>query len=225
MSDYVKPDWGHAVLLTIDVQQDFALSGAPSEIPGTMAVVPQMQQLVETFRQAHKPIIHVVRLYLPDGSNVDLCRRQAVEQRKSIVLVGSPGAELLEVLKPTAAIALDPSCLLAGNLQVIGPQEWILYKPRWGAFYQTMLDQHLRELAITTLLICGCNFPNCPRATIYEASERDFRVVFIADATSGTYERGLQELHNIGVSVITTEECLRAIGPSKREACQIVPPS
>jgi isochorismate hydrolase len=78
-----------------------------------------------------------------------------------------------------------------------------------------MLDQHLRELAITTLLICGCNFPNCPRTTLYEASERDFRVVFIADATSGTYERGLRELHNIGVSVITTEECLSAIGPPK----------
>jgi hypothetical protein len=56
--------------------------------------------------------------------------------------------------------------------------------------------------------VCGCNFPNCPRTTIYEASERDFKIVLAKDATSGIYAIGLQELRNIGVSVMSTEECL-----------------
>ena len=34
-------------------------------------------------------------------------------------------------------------------------------------------------------MFCGCNFPNCPRTSIYEASERDFRVVLARDAISG----------------------------------------
>lgn len=58
-------------------------------------------------------------------------------------------------------------------------------------------------------MFAGCNFPNCPRASIYEASERDFRVVVIADATSGFDERAQRELENIGVSVRSTEGYLR----------------
>ncbi len=211
MDDPIRPDWAHAALLTIDVQRDFTLPGAVAEIPGTMAAVPQIQRLVQAFRQQGKPVIHVVRLYLSDGSNAERCRRQAIAQGTPMVLAGSPGAELINELKPSAQITLDSQRLLTGGLQAIGPQEWICYKPRWGAFYQTALERHLCELAITTLLICGCNFPNCPRATIYEASERDFRVVFVADATSGTYEQGLQELRNIGVTVMTTEACLNCL--------------
>ena len=56
-------------------------------------------------------------------------------------------------------------------------------------------------------MICGCNFPNCPRPTIYEASERDFHIVFVPDATSGVYARGLDELKRIGVAVQDVEEC------------------
>ena len=34
---------------------------------------------------------------------------------------------------------------------------------------------------------------------MYEASERDFRVVCVDDAVSGLYEQGRRELDNIGV--------------------------
>lgn len=59
----------------------------------------------------------------------------------------------------------------------------------------------MRALSVETILVCGCNFPNCPRTTIYEASERDFRIVLVPDATSGVYARGLDELRGIGVDV------------------------
>lgn len=42
-------------------------------------------------------------------------------------------------------------------------------------------------------MFAGCNFPNCPRTSIYEASERDFRTVLVRDAISGLYERGEHE--------------------------------
>jgi hypothetical protein len=48
----------------------------------------------------------------------------------------------------------------------------------------------------------------CPRSTIYEASKRDFRIILAKDATSVIYNIGLQELQNIGVSLINTDECI-----------------
>lgn len=55
-----------------------------------------------------------------------------------------------------------------------------------------------------TVVVFGCKFPNCPRTTIYEASERDFRIVLAKDATSIIYDTALQELRDIGVSVMNT---------------------
>src|SRR3954462_13073554 len=107
-----------------------------------------------------------------------------------MLLSGSDGAELVDELKPSGKTSLNTELLLRGDLQEIGEKEWIMYKPRWGAFYRTPLQRHLQEFEINTIVIGGCNFPNCPRTTIYEASERDYRVVLITDAISGLYERG-----------------------------------
>ncbi|HEX7364238.1 MAG TPA: isochorismatase family cysteine hydrolase [Dehalococcoidia bacterium] len=206
MNDYIIPDFKKSALITIDVQCDCTLPGAPLEIPGTLSKLPKMQRLVKAFRAARKPIIHIVRLYLADGSNVDNCRRSTIELGKSILLLGSDGAELVAELKPASGIRLDSTKLLRGELQTIGSHEWIIYKPRWGAFYRTPLEAHLHHLDLNTIVLCGCNFPNCPRTTVYEASERDFRIVLVTDAVSRTYKRGLLELENIGVKLVKTKE-------------------
>ncbi len=213
MGKYTGPDWENSALITIDVQQDFTLPGAPSEIAGTMDVVPALRSLAGAFRYAGKPIVHVVRLYRPDGSNVDACRREAVEEGAIVaVRPGEDGAELVDELKSSPEIRLDAERLLGGKIQEIGESEWVIYKPRWGAFYETSLQELLQGLGVNTLVICGCNFPNCPRTTTYEASERDYRVVAITDATSGIYERGIRELEGIGVEPMRTEDCLERLG-------------
>ena len=93
-------------------------------------------------------------------------------------------------------------------MQHVGSSEWIIYKPRWGAFYNTGLEPHLRDLGVTTLVFTGCNYPNCPRTSMYEASERDFRVLAVGDAISGFDARGRTELENIGVVVRDTDTYL-----------------
>ena len=214
---FTSADWQNAALLTIDTQNDFTLPNSPFAITGTFEIVPKMRQVLHAFRTAHKPIIHANRIYNSNGSNVDLCRRRAVaELGNKLVIVGTQGAELVNELKPSSSsssskVRLDTELLLKGILQEVASKEWIMYKPRWGAFYATPLERHLRELNTTTIVICGCNFPNCPRTTVYEASERDFRVVLISDATSNIYERGLQELENIGVELMTSGDCIAAL--------------
>jgi nicotinamidase-related amidase len=208
--DYTAPDFASIALITIDVQVD-TLDAQPLEIPGTSAALPGIQAVAEAFRRAGRPIVHVVRLYQRDGSNVDLPRRAMVEDGAEILAPGSPGSELAAGLLPDPEIRLDSELLLSGGLQQISQTEAVIYKPRWGAFFGTVLEEHFRRRDVSTLAICGCNFPNCPRASIYEASERDFRVILVTDAVSGGYERGLAELRQIGVTLMDSAELGKAL--------------
>jgi len=210
MSGYTEPEWPCSALITIDTQCD-TLDGQPFEIPGTSAVVPRMRTLLKAFRAAGRPIVHVIRLYQPDGSNVDPCRRALVEEGAPLVLAGSPGCQLVPELLPRAGIELDVELLLSGGIQSLTSQEVVIYKPRWGAFYQTPLEDQLRRHGVSTLVFSGCNYPNCPRTSIYEASERDFRVVLVEDAVSGLYDRGRREMTNIGVELWSTATVVEKI--------------
>ena len=84
--DYVTPDRKYSALLIIDVQSDFTLTGASMEIPGTCQCVHYIKRLAQCYRELGLPIVHVIRLYHKDGSNVDLCRRKAVENGKQFRL-------------------------------------------------------------------------------------------------------------------------------------------
>ncbi len=214
---YTTPDFHAAALVTIDTQRD-VLDGGPFEIPGTTVALAAMRLLAHTFREAGRPIVHIVRLYEPDGANVNPCRRQGVQNGMRALVPGAPGSQLAGELLPKPGVELDARLLLAGRVQLLGPGEVAIYKPRWGAFYNTPLEGHLREQGVTTLVFCGCNFPNCPRTSIYEASERDFRIVLAQDAISGLYERGERELKGIGVHLIRASEVAEALLAATREA-------
>jgi len=200
---YITPDPARAALIVIDVQNDFTLADAPARIAGTLEALPAMKTVLDAFRRHGRPIFHVIRLYQADGSNADLCRRALIESGKNIVRPGTRGAEIVDALKPDPSVMQDCAKLLAGEAQPLGAQEWALYKPRWSAFYGTRLDALLQQLDVNTLMFVGCNFPNCPRSTIYDASSRDFRLVVAEDAISGLYDKGLQELRGIGVVPMT----------------------
>jgi nicotinamidase-related amidase len=210
MDPRIEPHFATAALLTIDTQID-TLDGHPLEIAGTSAAVPRMASLCGAFREAGRPIVHVVRLYRSDGSNAEPLRRALVSGTTPVLRPGTAGRLLAPGLAPEGSAELDDELLLAGGLQTLGPSEVVLYKPRWGAFFQTALHDHLGGLGVDTLVVAGCNFPNCPRTTIYEASERDFRVVLVADAVSGLYDRGRAEMRNIGVSVLRTVDVAAAV--------------
>ena len=207
MAIYTEFNIKQSALITIDTQCD-TLDGQPLEIPGTSTALPNMLALLEAFRKLKRPIIHIVRIYKKDGSNVDLCRRSAVKDGAQMLLEGSSGCELVEALFPNSPVRLDYKLLLEGGVQSIGSTEVIIYKSRWGAFFNTPLYEYLQEQGIDSIIFSGCNFPNCPRTSIYEASERDFRIALAEDAISGLYPRGKKELENIGVWVAPTADIL-----------------
>jgi nicotinamidase-related amidase len=210
MDNYTQVDFKRSALITIDTQLD-TLDGQPLEIPGTSAALPNMLKLLQAFRERGLLIVHIVRIYKRDGTNVDLCRRRIVEGGAQMLLEGHPGCELADTLFPYATVCLDHELLLSGGIQSIGQNESIIYKSRWGAFYKTPLEEHLRKAGVNSLVFSGCNFPNCPRTSIYEASERDFRIALAEDAISGLYPKGKSELENVGVLVATTKELLNEL--------------
>ena len=212
MSKYTEPNFKSSAAITIDTQCD-TLDGQPLEIPGTSAALPNIKMILDTYREKGFPIVHVVRIYKKDGSNVDLCRKEAVENGAEMLLEGNSGCELASEMFQDN-VSLDSGLLLSGKVQEINSYEAVIYKPRWGAFYKTPLESYLKKLEVDTLVFVGCNFPNCPRTSIYEASERDFKIVLVEDAISGFYEKGKEEMLNIGVQVTDAETVKKMITTS-----------
>ncbi len=193
---HTSPELDRSALIVIDTQVDFC-DGGTSPIPGTTAVLPAIAQLLAAYRSVNRPIIHVVRLY--DGDDVDLPRRAAIAVGAPIVRPGSAGSQIAPTLLTENTGPLDAATLLAGHPQQLDEREWAMWKPRWNAFHRTPLDQHLTCEGVSTVVLAGCNYPNCPRATVYGASERDYRVLLIDDAISGVQPHHLEEAALLGV--------------------------
>lgn len=208
MVDYVVPDWANAALVVIDVQRDFV--DGPAAVPGTHEVIPAIAATVAEFRRLGRPIVHVVRSYRPGDSDVDLPRRAAVEAGEALVAPGTAGAEIPGELLP-GAVDLDWDSLRFGAVQEIGATEFVLFKPRWSAFFRTPLDSLLGDHDVTTVVVAGCNLPNCPRATLFDASELDYRTVLVSDATSQTTPERLSDLERIGVQLRTADQVIGAL--------------
>jgi nicotinamidase-related amidase len=208
--DFISPHWEHSALVIVDVQADF-VDGAAT-VPGTAEVLDNLTRLADAFRRHGRPVVHVVRLYDRAGHDVDLVRRALIGSGASVVAPGTEGSQIPPSLLPTR-VDLDPDLLLSGALQQVGPTEHVLYKPRWSAFHRTRLQDHLDALGVDTVVVAGCNLPNCPRATLFDATERDYRAVAVTDATSQTTPERLADLALIGVTAVTTDEACRGLQP------------
>ena len=114
MNKYTEPHFRSSAVITIDTQRD-TLDGQPLEIPGTSAALPKIRIILDAYRQKRTPIVHIVRIYKKDGSNVDLCRKEAVENGAQMLLEGSSGCELAAELFQNC-VNLDSSLLLSGKI-------------------------------------------------------------------------------------------------------------
>jgi nicotinamidase-related amidase len=210
MEDPTRPHFERSALLTVDFQCD-VLPGGTFSREGNGPVAVNLAALAHAFRSRNRPVIHVVRIYLEDGSNADLCRREKLRRGLPLFRPKSEGVQVAPELLPAGAPPLDEDLLLAGGVLEIPPLDRILYKPRFGSFYRTPLEALLRDLGVDTLVVGGSNYPNCPRTTLYEASERDFRLVALSDGLSLFTEDDHRQMEEIGVRVMTSREVETAL--------------
>ncbi|NPV59628.1 MAG: cysteine hydrolase [Actinobacteria bacterium] len=209
---YTRLNPESCALLTVDVQNDWGDPGGARPMPDLDRVIPNILEVVDSFRRAGRPIVHVVRIYLEDASNVDYCRRWQFERGEArAVVAGSWGSQLVASLNPTGE-ELDVPALLDGRMQELTHTEFVMYKPRFGAFHGTPLKDFLEEKGIDSVVIVGITFPNCVLATQLGATDNDFRVGLVPGACTQVDEAGLRAMQNKGVQLMSVGELKDFLG-------------
>jgi nicotinamidase-related amidase len=158
-----------AALINVDMQNLFVEGYWPSA-PDGLVVLDRINRLAAVCRQAGILVIHASHVLRPDLSNIGVLGEVVPQVRDGIITKGSESAALHKGL-------------------VIGPDDVLLEKPRFGAFHGTDLEMILRTRRIDTVIISGIATNVCCETTAREAMVRDFRVLFLSDGTA-TSEMG-----------------------------------
>ena len=179
---------GKTALLIIDMQNDFCLPGAPFEVKGALSVAAQIKKALDAGRSFGLPIVHVIRHYRADGTDVEITRLQAFMEKGGALIEGTKGAEIIDGLKPVKG-------------------EYIVVKKRWSAFFQTELDILLRRLKVNRIVVTGVQTPNL-YGQLYDANP-GHEVILLTDGTGNgaeVHQANLFDMQNIGIELMTTEE-------------------
>ena len=134
-------------LIMIDMQRGFLDSASPLCIPSAEATVPACAALIDRCHEAGVPVIYAVRHYRADGTDVEKPRAAAW---------AAGGKPLSEDCAAHLSDAF-PSAF------TVLPQDYVLVKPRFSAFFHTSLDLILRRLSVQTVLLAGTTTPNVLR--------------------------------------------------------------
>jgi ureidoacrylate peracid hydrolase len=170
ITENVKWDFDRerCVLMVIDMQNDFVLDGAIMQVKEAGRQIPKIQKLIATCRELSVPIIYTVHKTDPVYNPLEIASFPWLKDAG--MREGTDGVKVVEDLKPS-------------------PDDIVLYKRRFSAFYQTDLEMTLRNMkpqssSIDTLIICGTVTNICCESTARDAFFRDYKVVFGSDICS-----------------------------------------
>ena len=177
-----------AALMIVDMQHFFLEPDSPTYTIGGPTILPNAQRLLQAFRQANRPVIFSRHVHHPDDLDVGIMgwwwEGKCIE--------GSPESEIVSELAPQ-------------------PNEKVVLKHRYSAFYNTDLETVLRVLKIEDIVISGVMTNMCVESTARDAYFRDYRVWIPADGTGSINE----EMHlaslmslALGFAQITTTDAM-----------------
>jgi nicotinamidase-related amidase len=160
-------------LVVVDVQNDFA---SPQGVCGVVgddlsavpAMVGRLVLLIESARKAGVLIVYLRTIY--DQPVLSPALAEQYERRRypnSICLSGTRGAAFVEEIAPREA-----------------PNEIILTKHRYSAFWGSSIDLVLRSNGIRTLVLTGIATEVCVESTARDAFFQDYQVVLVDDCMS-----------------------------------------
>lgn len=168
-----------SALLVVDMQNAFChpegtlgVSGVDVE-PAIKAIGP-IKTLVERCRAIGMPVIWTVQEHFETDKKRGRKRLPShTSKRKRVsALAGSWDAQLVDELAP---LADNPS--------------FVIRKHRFGAFYETRLEEVLRMLGVEALFIVGATANACIETTMREAYLRDYDIVAVSDCIAGVNPR------------------------------------
>ena len=162
-------DPARTAMIVVDMQNDFVAAGAPMETPAARAMVPRLAEALRLCRDAGVRVIYTAHVHRRDGCDMGLFDdlHPPIAARASLV-DGTPGVEIYPDLTPALG-------------------EHVIKKHRYSGFFGTDLDIILREWGVDTVIVSGTTTENCCQATARDAMFRNYRVLFLSDATA-TYD-------------------------------------
>jgi nicotinamidase-related amidase len=165
-------------LVAIDMQRDFldpqGMCGGEDLAP-LRAIIPTLAAVTEAARQHGLTIIHTREGYAPDLSDVHPMKRERQ----------SPGHDFIEELRPR-------------------PDELIVDKPGFSAFYRTGLEEELHARGLTHLILMGVTTQCCVQSTTRSAVDRGYWCLTLADAFAA-FE---PQVHDAALALIEAESHL-----------------
>ena len=169
-------------IIVVDMQNDFVAVGAAMETPAARAVVPKLAEALNVCRDAKIKVIYTAHVHRRDGCDMGLFNMHPPIANRAALVDGTPGVDIYPGLAPA-------------------PGEHVIKKHRYSGFFGTDMDIILREWGVDTVIISGTTTENCCHATARDAMFRNYRVVFLSDATA-TYDypdRGFGAMPNAEV--------------------------
>ncbi|MFS8636589.1 MAG: cysteine hydrolase [Gemmatimonadota bacterium] len=152
-------------LLVIDMQDEFVRPGwTPYWVPEATRQAPRIKRLITTCRTAGVPVIFTVfsatHRYLDRPTTGPLMPNRYPD------------------------LESDPRWFRDGRIWCElepQPEDVVIHKPSYGAFYDTPLETILKNLGPDTILICGTLTNYCCGMTARQGYERGFKVVVGSD--------------------------------------------
>ena len=179
-----------SALLVIDMQKFFLDPTSPSFTCGGLAILPTLKQLIQAFREANRPVIYTCHVHHPDNIDAGIMEWWW----EGMCIEGSEQSKIHDDITPL-------------------PNEKVIFKHRYSAFYNTDLETVLRCLKVEYLVISGIMTNLCCESTARDAYYRDYRVFFLADGTGSINEEmHLASLLNLAfgfANVTTANEILQ----------------
>ena len=154
-----------AALMVVDMQHFFLEPSSPTFTCGGLAILPKLKKLIQAFRQAERPVIFTRHVHHPDRLDAGIMGWWW----EGMCIEGSPESEVHPEISPK-------------------PNEKVILKHRYSAFYNTDLETILRVLKVEDLVMAGIMTNMCCESTSRDAYYRDYRVFFLADGTGSVTE-------------------------------------
>ena len=188
-------------LVVVDMQNGFcsaqgSFARMGVDVSGLQAVLEPCRRLVQAARGASAPVIFSRYVYKSDYSDHGTLFRPLIAEmrRENALIAGSWDVDILPELAPE-------------------PEELVLDKNRPSCFFGTSLNQHLREIGVRRVVVCGVTTSCCVESTVRDAGQHDYETFVVSDATAEmTQERHLAALHTLGflfADVVTVAQAER----------------
>lgn len=198
------PSLDAAALLVIDMQNDFVHQDGLLALDVGPAVIPNVLKVVNAFRSAGRPVLFTRDIYENPAVDGGLTARWWKLDADNMTLrEGTWHAALHEAMQPR-------------------PDERVLVKRRYSAFFGTDLEVVLRTAGVKNVVIVGVATNVCCESTAHDAFFRDFQPYVVLDANGGTDETAhLGALRNLQIAyarIVTTDQVVGALRAPRQAA-------